>query len=78
MGLVTGLLTLPLAPVRGVVWVAEVVAAVAEEEMGGAEAIRGRLLDLEDELEAGAITPAQYEEAWQALMERLIAVTDRG
>ena len=33
MGLITGLLTLPLAPVRGVVWVAEQVQAEAEDAL---------------------------------------------
>ena len=32
MGLFTGLLTLPLAPVRGTVWIAEQLAAEAERE----------------------------------------------
>ncbi len=31
MGLISGLLTLPLAPVRGVTWVAEVVAEAVEQ-----------------------------------------------
>ena len=30
MGLITGLLTLPLAPVRGTIWIAEQIAAEAE------------------------------------------------
>ena len=33
VGLITGLLTLPLAPVRGVAWVAEKVAEEAEKEL---------------------------------------------
>ena len=42
MGLITGLLTLPLAPVRGVAWVAEQVAEEAEREGNdGTRARRG-------------------------------------
>src|SRR5207247_11186785 len=44
MGLFTGLLTLPLAPVRGTVWIAEQLAAEAERELREAQSPRRRLL----------------------------------
>ena len=34
MGLFTGLLTLPLAPVRGVVWIAEQVTDEVDRQLG--------------------------------------------
>ena len=40
MGLFTGLLTLPLAPVRGVVWVAEQVAQEADRQLYDEDRIR--------------------------------------
>src|SRR5439155_21924405 len=43
MGLFTGLLTLPLAPVRGTVWIAEQLAAEAERELRDERSVRRRL-----------------------------------
>ena len=40
MGLITGLLTLPLAPVRGVAWIGEQVALEAERELNDETRIR--------------------------------------
>lgn len=60
MGLLTGLLTLPLAPVRGTAWIAEQIAAEAERELRG-EAPRRRLLEAERQLEVGAISIEEYE-----------------
>jgi hypothetical protein len=59
MGLFTGLLTLPLAPLRGTVWVAEQLAAEAERQMHGEP--RRRLIVAERQLELGLITTEEYE-----------------
>ena len=42
MGLLTGLLTLPLAPVRGTIWVAE---QVLEEDHYGLDPVKKRILE---------------------------------
>lgn len=47
MGLMTALLTLPLAPVRGVVWVGEVLADEAERQLEEANSPERRLAELE-------------------------------
>ena len=54
MGLITGLLTLPLAPVRGTVWLAEQLAAAAEAELYDEDKIRRELIEL-DMLEADGL-----------------------
>jgi hypothetical protein len=59
MGLFTGLLTLPLAPIRGTVWIAEQLAAEAERELR--QEPRRRLLVAERQLELGLITVEEYE-----------------
>jgi hypothetical protein len=59
MGLFTGLLTLPLAPLRGTVWVAEQLAAEAERQMRGEP--RRRILAAERQLELGLISAEEYE-----------------
>ena len=43
MGLITGLLTLPLAPVRGVVWLAEQIQEHAEAQYYDPVNIRAQL-----------------------------------
>ena len=47
MGLITGLLTLPLAPVRGTIWLAEQLAETAEAELYDEDKIRRELVELD-------------------------------
>jgi hypothetical protein len=54
VGLITGLLTLPLAPVRGTVWLAEQLTAAAEAELYDEDKIRRELIEL-DMLEADGL-----------------------
>jgi len=61
MGLITGLLTLPLAPVRGTVWIAEQLAAEAEREIREQRSPRRRLIEAERRLELGLLTVDEYE-----------------
>jgi hypothetical protein len=61
MGLITGLLTLPLAPVRGTVWVAEQLRAEAERQVREQQSPRRRLLEAERQLELGLLTLDEYE-----------------
>ena len=71
MGLLTGLLTLPLAPVRGTIWVAEQIAAQAEREFGDEPTVRRRLADAERRYELGVLTVEEYEAIEDELLERL-------
>jgi hypothetical protein len=73
MGLITGLLTLPLAPVRGTAWLAERIQEQAELEMGDEGAIQEQLMQLEALHEAGEIDDEQLAAEEDALLERLIA-----
>ena len=61
MGLITGLLTLPLAPVRGTVWIAEQLAAEAERQMREARSPRRRLIEAERQLDLGLLSVDEYE-----------------
>lgn len=71
MGLISGLLTLPLAPVRGVVWVAEQVTEEAERQLYDEERIRAELLQLELEAEEGRLGEEERERMEDELFERL-------
>lgn len=61
MGLLSGLLTLPLAPVRGTVWIAEQLAAEAERELREAHSPRRRLIEAERRLDLGLLSVEEYE-----------------
>ena len=71
MGLITGLLTLPLAPVRGVAWVAEQVADQAEQELYDEGKIMRELAAVELAHETGEIDDDQLAEQVDLLLERL-------
>jgi len=71
MGLLTGLVTLPLAPVRGVVWVVEQVASEADRQLYDEREIRRQLLALELEHEDGQIDEHERRQREEELLERL-------
>jgi hypothetical protein len=71
MGLITGLLTLPLAPVRGVAWVTEKVAEQAEAELYDEASITRELAELDAALEHGDISEERYDAYADELLERL-------
>jgi hypothetical protein len=71
MGLITGLLTLPLAPVRGTIWIAEQIAAEAERELGDESTVRRRLAEAERRHELGELSLEEYEAIEDVLLERL-------
>jgi hypothetical protein len=71
MGLITGLLTLPIAPVRGVVWVTEKLHDAAERELYDPGVIRAQLALLNQELEDGDIGLEEFEREEERLLDRL-------
>ena len=71
MGLITGILTLPLAPVRGVAWVAEKVAEQAELELYDESRIMQELAELETARDQGEITSERFDASVDILLERL-------
>jgi gas vesicle protein GvpG len=71
MGFFTGLLTLPLAPVRGVVWIGEQVMEELERELYDEESIRRELVQLELEFEDGLIDEEERQVREDALLERM-------
>jgi hypothetical protein len=77
MGLFTGLLTLPLAPVRGVTWVAQQVADEVERELYDEGRIRSELLQLELEAEDGLIGDEERARREDELLDRLAAAQQR-
>ena len=78
MGLISGLLTLPLAPVRGTAWLAERIQEQAEGELYDEGAIQEQLMQLEALHAAGEIDDEELAAAEDALLERLIEARGLG
>jgi gas vesicle protein GvpG len=74
VGLITGLLTLPLAPVRGTVWLAERIEEQARTELYDESSIRAGLIELEEARETGELSPEEIDAAEDALVERLMEI----
>ncbi|SHM83590.1 gas vesicle protein GvpG [Actinacidiphila paucisporea] len=75
MGLFTGLLLLPLAPVRGVNWLAETLYEVADRELHDPAVIRARLAALNRAYDDGEIDGATFEREEDRLLDLLEAPT---
>ncbi|MGX1761869.1 gas vesicle protein GvpG [Streptomyces lydicus] len=71
MGLITQILTLPVAPVRGTVWVLDQVLLAAEREYYDPEPVREELAALEQQLLDGSITSDEFDSREDELLDRL-------
>jgi hypothetical protein len=73
MGLISGLLTLPLAPVRGTMWIAEQIQVEAERHLDEPAQVRAELARLEAAFERGELDEQEFERREDALLDRLEA-----
>ncbi|HEX6701820.1 MAG TPA: gas vesicle protein GvpG [Gaiellaceae bacterium] len=71
MGLLTGILTLPLAPVRGTIWIAEKLMEQAELELDDEQRIRRAIAEAELRHELGELTEEELEAIEDELLEEL-------
>jgi len=78
VGLFTGLIMLPLAPVRGVAWLGEQVLDQASQEAGDPDQIRQQLAELEEAEAAGEITATERAEAEERLIDELMWAREGG
>jgi hypothetical protein len=79
VGLITGLLTLPLAPVRGTVWLAQIIQEEAEKMYQLDEpSILSALQQLEAAREVGEFSEEEIEEAENELVDQLMALRGVG
>lgn len=72
MGLISGLVTWPLAPVRAVTWIGEKVAAEAERQWSDPAVIQAQLLEIDEQVRAGSLTADEAADLEEALVERLL------
>ena len=78
MGILTGVLLLPLAPLRGTIWLAERLAAEAERELDDEATVRRLLVEAEIAFESGELSETEYEQVEDELLERLEAARRGG
>ena len=78
MGLIVGMLTLPLAPVRGTVWIAERLEEQALGELNDESALRAQLVELEELRATGAVDEEELEAAEDELVQRLMDLRGYG
>ena len=71
MGLITGLLTLPLAPARGALWIAEPVQVEAERPHDEPSRVPIELAELEVALERGELSEEEFEAREDELLDLL-------
>jgi len=72
MGLLTGLLGLPLAPVRGVVWLAEQIRQQAEDQYYDPARIRAQLERIDEARRSGELPEEECAELENELLQRLM------
>ena len=77
MGLLTGLLTLPLAPIRGTMWIAEKLMEQAELELDDEQRIRRALAEAELRHELGELTEEELAAIEDELLEELERIEGR-
>ena len=73
MGILTGLLLLPLAPLRATVWLAERLTEYAERELADESTVRRLLVEAEIAFESGELSESEYEIVEDELLARLEA-----
>jgi hypothetical protein len=72
VGLLSGVLGLPLAPVRGVLWLAEHIRDHAEEQYYDPVRIRAELERVDEARRSGEISEAEAAELENELLQRLM------
>lgn len=72
MGILSGLIGLPLAPLRGTVWVAEQVRDEADRQLHDPALIRRQLEQIADARREGTIDEEEADSAERELVSRLI------
>ena len=78
MGMLTDVVFAPaVGPLKGVLWLARLIADQAERTLYDEGVIRAALLDLEQQLDAGTIDEVAYETQETVLLARLKIARER-
>lgn len=76
MGLVSAILTLPLAPVRGVIWLGELIQDQVEQQLQSPAAVRRDLEEIDEAAAAGHLSDEERKQAQQAVLDRTLPSSD--
>ncbi|MFI6362222.1 gas vesicle protein GvpG [Nocardia sp. NPDC050630] len=71
MGLVSAILSLPLAPVRGVIWLGELIQDQVEQQLQDPAAVRRELEEIDEAADAGRLSDEERKQEQQAVLDRL-------
>ncbi|MGQ4599220.1 gas vesicle protein GvpG [Nocardia sp. R6R-6] len=72
MGLISSILTLPLAPVRGVIWLGDLIQDQVEQRLHDPAAIRRELELIDEAAASGQLSEQEREQAQQAVLDRTL------
>ena len=73
MGLLSAIVTLPLAPLRGTIWIANVLLEESERQMRDPAIVEQQLLEAEAAYERGDLTDDEFAEIEDELLGRLLS-----
>ncbi|MGV9668932.1 gas vesicle protein GvpG [Nocardia niigatensis] len=71
MGLLSSIFSLPLAPVRGVIWVSELIQDQVERQLHDPAALRRELEEIDSAAAAGELSAQEAEQAQQAALNAM-------
>ncbi|MBY8857171.1 gas vesicle protein GvpG [Nocardia sp. CA2R105] len=72
MGLLSAIFSLPLAPVRGVIWMGELIQDQVEQQLHDPARLRRELEEIERAAANGELSANEAEQAQQAILNRMI------
>ncbi|MGW4714737.1 gas vesicle protein GvpG [Nocardia sp. NPDC004260] len=72
-GVITSILTLPVAPVRGVIWLGELIQDQVEQKMRDPTVMRRELEEIDAAAAAGQLSEEERKQAQQAVLDRMTA-----
>ncbi|WP_063045269.1 gas vesicle protein GvpG [Nocardia pseudovaccinii] len=70
MGLVSAILSLPLAPVRGVIWLGELIQDQVEQQRQDPATVRLELEEIDAAATAGRLSEEERKQAQRAVLHR--------
>lgn len=78
MGLFSAVFGLPLAPVRGVMWIGEIVRRQVEDELYSPAALRRRLEEVDEARASGQLSDEEAAEAESRILDMMTHRKDAG
>ncbi|WP_433526886.1 gas vesicle protein GvpG [Nocardia pseudovaccinii] len=70
MGLVSAIFSLPLAPVRGVIWLGELIQDQVEQQLQDPATVRRELEEIDAAATAGRLSEEERKQAQRAVLDR--------